>query len=336
MMVHKKYMANAYRSGMIEFEGWRHSEGYEVIEGKLRPKVTLEPVRKDWAPHGPGRALRKNMKLLLLDKDSPPSSPAELAIALRDKVVASTSLKLPTIVKYQPPANFYLIFANLASDDQSIVSFADQFGLLNSATYEKFEETFDLADIVDCEEPIEDWRVRIAQMKQSLEQFSSGPDPAKGGHLRESLLARRGDRDALYCTNGYLEMAKLQLRIEPDGDGGRRFEERIRPINLLASLWTELAQALTGGRSFEKCRYCKELFVFNPAPGRIDRFNRRRNCGPSCRVMSHHRDRSFARQLYDKGLPVREVITRLKENGWEPSPTSPLSAVEQVKKWLQS
>jgi uncharacterized protein DUF6076 len=293
---------------LIEFDGFRYTRGYR-LEGKmLRPNIPIRDLDhetaagKEWPDKAEWQARR---------------------------VISGVAEYPPEIEKYEPPDDLHVRFANLANA-ADVLNFANEFGLLKSPPHSAIETALDVAEIRDTAEPLSDWLDAIAKMKGAIEQIEaarkSGAEP---DGRRGKLL------DALVAINTNLNHAPLQLRVVFDQP--IRFESRLRPQNLRAFLATQLTQALATGHAWLRCRGCDEWFVFKEIAGRHPgRFNRRRTCSDSCRVKAYNKDREEARRLHAGGMAAKGIVARLKDQGWEPSPTSTLSAVKQVKKWLQS
>jgi hypothetical protein len=294
---------NRVGENLIDFEGWRHGAGYELADSKVRPKV-LTTAR--------------------------PMTP-NVARAARDGVIAR-ALILPVKVKrYTPAPELYLKFANIeAEDEAAIVRFANEYGLLNSASYTQLEETLDPEDLTAAAEPIAHWRAEISAIKEAIGPFSQTPVKVRRRYFAGQFL------DAVVRINGRLSEVPLQLRIMSRPDEAVGFAPRIKPQNLLALLWAQLYQSLLAGRTFLHCRWCGDFIEFTPAPGRAGRFNERRHCSVSCRVMANHGDRALAVRLTEQGLSPGRIVARLKEQGWKPSTMKGLTPVEQIQVWTLS
>lgn len=52
------------------------------------------------------------------------------------------------------------------------------------------------------------------------------------------------------------------------------------PDTLLAAMWLQFAQAVSGKRRYQQCGWCKQNFELTPGVGRADK----KHCSPSCRV----------------------------------------------------
>jgi hypothetical protein len=299
---------------LVEFKGFRYSRGYRIDGGTLRPNIPIRELEhesrrgKKWPDKAKWRRLQ---------------------------VISGVAEYPPEIEAYDPPDDLHVRFANIANADD-VLGFAGEFGLLNSPPFSEIETTLDVEDIRATAEPLSDWLNVIARMKRAIEQLAAAKQAAQNLDPPGNARAQRGKLfDAIVDINGELGAVPLQLRVVLEDP--IRFESRLRPQTLRAFLWTQLTRAIATGHAWLQCRGCNDWFVFREIAGRqAGRFNRRRTCSDSCRVKASNKDREEARRLHAIGMAATRIVTQLKEQGWEPSPTSPLSGVKQVKKWLEA
>jgi hypothetical protein len=292
---------------LLEFTGWRHGRGYRIDGAWLRPNV---PIRELEHESRRGKQWRDKSRWQARG------------------VISGVAEFPPEIEPYAPPEDLHASLANCVDTDD-IIAFANEFGLLRSPPYGAVGTTADVDEVRDSAEAMSDWFDAIAKMKGAIELLTAA---------KKDGLAVRGNGklyDAIVTVNS--EMAGTPLQLRAIVDQPIRFESRLRPQTLRAFLFTQLTQALATGHAWLQCRGCKEWFVFREIEGRqAGRFNRRRTCSDSCRAKAYNKDREEARRLHAIGMAATRIIAQLKEQGWEPSPTSPLSAVKQVKKWLEA
>jgi hypothetical protein len=99
-----------------------------------------------------------------------------------------------------------------------------------------------------------------------------------------------GDLASWAGAEGQL-LGRLELRLARDVASGS-LRMQLKPPTLLAALWLQLAQKLTGNRPFRECPYCLNWFETGPGKGRrLDA----RFCIDDHRVLFNSRKRSKGR-----------------------------------------
>jgi hypothetical protein len=93
---------------------------------------------------------------------------------------------------------------------------------------------------------------------------------------------------------------------------------QLAPTNLLACLWLQLAQVVSGLKAQRQCLGCRKWF--EAAERRTDKLY----CGDACRKQAHQEKRLLARRLHAAGKKVTEIA---KELGAD---------MAMVKKWIIS
>jgi hypothetical protein len=91
------------------------------------------------------------------------------------------------------------------------------------------------------------------------------------------------------------------------------------PTDILGGIWLQFAAAISGNKTFEKCRQCQLWFDLSSGKGaRKDR----QYCSASCKVKAYRERIGEARRLYLGGEDVKEIARRLG------------SDVKTIKKWI--
>jgi hypothetical protein len=103
--------------------------------------------------------------------------------------------------------------------------------------------------------------------------------------------------------------------------------EELAPKTLLAVLWSQLFRAISGNKSYEKCKACEKLFEVSPG----DRGStvRRRYCSDACRVRKHRDRQQQAVALSKRGMKPRQIVEQFASEGYDVH-------LDAVKKWVQN
>ena len=62
---------------------------------------------------------------------------------------------------------------------------------------------------------------------------------------------------------------------------GPRPQMKIKPLSLMAALWKQVAEEISTGTNFKKCKFCPMWFSYGPGTGRK---NTKVFCSDRCRV----------------------------------------------------
>ena len=80
---------------------------------------------------------------------------------------------------------------------------------------------------------------------------------------------------------------------------------QLAPTNLLACLWLQFAQVISGLKELPQCPGCKKWF--EAAKRRTDKVY----CGDACRKQAHQEKRLLALRLHAEGRKVKEIAQEL-------------------------
>lgn len=221
--------------------------------------------------------------------------------------------------RYDPMSDepdLFFRFADLDVSEESLLSFADEFGWLG------VEETID--DDRISGESWDAWRIAISDMKETL-MLSQAAFAGDQSELRQRIELDDGDsqhRSVTWHRPGFREfalegqdvdqmfhvperdrlgvLALLMVATNVDGhlegafsgrlqfksgstDGGPRLD--FHPSTLLSALWYQFALYLSGAREHRTCEFCETLFQIDRRAGPSGRRGRRdrKYCSSKCR-----------------------------------------------------
>jgi hypothetical protein len=86
-----------------------------------------------------------------------------------------------------------------------------------------------------------------------------------------------------------------------------RFENHVRPRNLLGALWLQFAESLDPDRQYRECPGCNQRFAVSPDTKRSDS----KHCSERCKVNAFRRRKRRAQDLRANGMSVREIAAEL-------------------------
>jgi hypothetical protein len=180
-------------------------------------------------------------------------------------------------------------FVDLDPSPESIVNFADRFGLLTDP---------------DKGEPLATWRSAIADMRPAVESWEtnliSAPHQGMGKpvvdesgkalgtfQVTSAVFGGRGHRDNVLFELGCLIGQKISnvrpvFNYDELLDG---FRLRFMPSNLLEAMWLQFGQAVESNKSFRKCRGCGTWFELSPKTARTDKVF----CTEACKAKAYRR-----------------------------------------------
>ncbi len=165
---------------------------------------------------------------------------------------------IPVVVKnsarfrnYRPLVEFPGLFRRLAhvpTEPGPIVEFANEFGLL-------WQESGDFDDY--------QFFVRsIFEMSYVVDAIDRG---------------RHQDAQHIFNTPHFRPTFSIRLYAL----SGPRSQMKIQPLSLMAALWKQVAEEISTGTNFKKCKFCPMWFSYGPGTGRK---NTKVFCSDRCRV----------------------------------------------------
>ena len=211
---------------------------------------------------------------------------------------------------YTPSAGLFIKLAQLKPEQDQILEFANQYGMLTGGVW------LDLDGVDVYGEPLELWTAAIADLSVAhglWDLLKSGATSKLGQYIkwrdasgvRFAYADRRGGRwiatretnlDLLqtfrpgdligpawhqlqYMVNEKLEGA-VSARLLWNSSHTRLGLYQV-PNDLISALWLQFARALDGDREYVQCEECRNWFeVSSPDGGRKDK----RFCGTACRA----------------------------------------------------
>ena len=81
----------------------------------------------------------------------------------------------------------------------------------------------------------------------------------------------------------HLQYVQGRMTVADDGSA----QLRIAPMHLLAAMWLQLAMAVTGNKSFVKCRFCERQIEISTAESGFR--SNRLFCSQSCKTNDYRR-----------------------------------------------
>jgi hypothetical protein len=205
-------------------------------------------------------------------------------------------------IRYTPlhsNPGLFRAFADIDRTQESIVAFADRFGLLKDP---------------EGGEPLATWRAAIIEMKSAVEcweeaqkanakppQILSSFDIQRiaaleqaRAELQEQLISMQGEvflqGNVSASTSEWESVAsKLNQNIShvrpvfvvgPMKDG---LSVQLMPTNLLEAMWPQFGQAVESNRAFRKCPQCVTWFDISHKAGRFDKVF----CSGACKAKAY-------------------------------------------------
>jgi hypothetical protein len=144
------------------------------------------------------------------------------------------------------------------------------------------------------------------------------PDRFSPGDVVGPALAWVGSQFNLVLGEGVVDHTTMTPRLEYDPQEGT-LALRFVPRNLLAGVWFQLAQSISGDREHRQCLGCGTWFELDPGVTRNDR----QTCSDRCRARIYRERKDRAVQLADEGKTPKEIATELD------------SDVKRVKGWIK-
>jgi hypothetical protein len=147
------------------------------------------------------------------------------------------------------------------------------------------------------------WALEICRMREAV-------GLSEQGHSVERL------RRLKWLCDRHLHHVAGRLSFS---DGG---EPRlaIAPINLISAMWLQLALALTGGKRFVACKFCRR--VFEISTDQTGFRSDREFCSMACKTKDYRHRKRSAIQLAQTGAALESIAKRIATNR------------RTVKKWL--
>lgn len=213
------------------------------------------------------------------------------------------------------------IAMHLRHNTEGKLAFANEHGLLgDSADGESLDYWLD--EMNEMREALNtlataNWNGSISGLVESEDWLvrHNGREPLTPAEARQRL------RTAL---NRHLTGATLQAEIDDE-----RFRSHVRADSLLTSMWAQLLESVSTDHTVRRCEGCSKWMEIRPWGGADTKRLNRRTCSNACRVRVSERIKRLARQLYGEGMPVKEIVEKLRGEGWRPAPsTSPAVLIE--------
>jgi hypothetical protein len=198
-------------------------------------------------------------------------------------------------------------FVDLSGEPDSIVNFADRFGLLTNVEKGEPFATWKTA-ITELRTAVECWEtalsdggdsVKVARPTQprgqdirnyrlpvSLKNSSDAPLIIIGAGLSSSLPDREVAHALASSINEKISNIRpvfiSHVHDDPLADS---LELLLMPNNLLEAIWLQFGQAVASNKSFRKCRQCDDWFELSPKVARNDKIF----CTDACKAKAYRR-----------------------------------------------
>jgi hypothetical protein len=273
-----------------------------------------------------------------------PRAGGKLVLTERPPRSGAVGIRQYAPLKEQPA--LFRTFANLPVDNrEELLDFANQFGNLGKTAEETLEfwiqeinalyhattlwdmvRNNDLAALQACMrwdegEYAEDGSV--IHPRRWYHEFSPGTPRHWAGTV-EGLGPEPGNMAlaARFLVQQRVNMRLMQtsLHLLYDQALGRT-KFHIIPLHLLAAMWLQFAEAITGNKQYKMCKdwECGKWFEISPD----ERTARRVFCGEPCKSRDYRRRKELAGQLKKEGKSVQVIA---KELGTD---------LATIKKWLK-
>lgn len=79
------------------------------------------------------------------------------------------------------------------------------------------------------------------------------------------------------------------------------------PDSLIAALWLQFAQSISGNKIYRSCHQCGIWYEINPDIARTNK----RYCSNACRSKGYRNRQATAKKLYDEGITIEEIALQL-------------------------
>lgn len=205
-------------------------------------------------------------------------------------------------------ATLFQEFANLdASDLDTILGFVRKYGWLG--VNPRASQNFRLPDgsmHFAVGEPYVIWVQEIALMRRAIWLWEN-PDYAEGD---EEYLA--------WLYNVHLQEVQGRMTFAEATDP----RLRVAPMTLLAAMWLQLALAVTGNKTFVKCKFCGQKIEISTAQSGF-RTNRE-FCSASCKTLDYRKRKSETARLARQGATVIAIAKKVKTD------------LSTVRRWIKS
>jgi hypothetical protein len=227
--------------------------------------------------------------------------------------------------KFNPFRNelgLFRTFAALDQSDDSILRFANSFGLLgivptNYTEWPILELRPDGSGLIGSGERLGEWRLHLAEMSELTEiwltangnpkglrkwfderkpgkvrlkrhGFTWVEEPVRGAFQKDDLVvpARQFIRKAVSERLDKLRVTAALLWTSQVSE----IRLRVVPTGLIGCMWLQFAQAIAGNRNYRPCEFCGKYFESTSGISRSDR----RFCQPTCKASAHKKSSRLA------------------------------------------
>jgi hypothetical protein len=235
--------------------------------------------------------------------------------AVEDDELLLTPIGDWLVREYEPLEEFpglFRTFAETPTTRDGVLAFANQFGHLRSGAEcvggglddecEWWEnEEWQQVDQATKNEPYLDpylfWVRQIEWMRECVATW----DRAQSGANVSEQAMRRLEETVLN---------QLRVRVKLAFARDRRvagFVLQIVPVNLVGSLWLQLAEAISGSKKHRACEACGIWFELSPEKNRTSRHY----CSEHCRSRAYRSRKEQARKMAGEGKTVAKIAAAL-------------------------
>jgi hypothetical protein len=139
------------------------------------------------------------------------------------------------------------------------------------------------------------WALEICRMREGLK-------------LAEHHATFERKRELKGLVDRHLQNVRGRLSFDRNGEPRLAIE----PVTLVATMWLQLALALTGGKRFATCKFCRRIFEISTAETGFR--SHREFCTDSCKTQDYRRRKRTAIQLAARGVSIRSISDRVTTN----------------------
>ena len=139
------------------------------------------------------------------------------------------------------------------------------------------------------------WAVEICRMRRGLKLID-----------HHGTIERK--RELKNVVDRHLHDVRARITFDDAGEPKITFE----PLTLISAMWLQLASALTVGKCFVTCKFCKRMFEISTEQTGFR--SHREFCTDSCKTLHYRHRKRTAIQLAGRGMPVAAIADRIQTN----------------------
>ena len=172
-------------------------------------------------------------------------------------VLKAAGTRMLTYEPLQEAPALFRQFADIKPTKDAIRDFASQYGLPTK----------------DDSCAIHSWYKRVERMRSAVELWEGGKKSCDLTEFQECF------------SKGPRGISSIMLRKDPVSN---RLNLSIVPVHLLAGMWLQLGQAVSGNVKLSKCDVCPRWFTYGTGTGQR---KSKRYCSDRCRKAAHRQEK---------------------------------------------